>query len=59
MPGKIEIFKGTNDQYYFRLKAPNGQIIAVSEGYTRKRNALIGIASVKKYAKKAKVIELK
>lgn len=58
MPGKIELFHGALDEnWYFRLKAPNGKIVAQSEGYTRKRNALKGIAAVKAYAK-AKVVVL-
>ena len=34
MGGKFEIFLGKNDEFYFRLKAGNGQIILGSEGYT-------------------------
>ncbi|MEM5536546.1 YegP family protein [Neptuniibacter pectenicola] len=47
MSAKFEIFLGSNSQYYFRLKAPNGQIILASEGYTTKQNCKNGIASVK------------
>lgn len=45
--GKFEIFKGTDSQFYFRLKAPNGEIIGWSEGYTMKQSAQTGIASVR------------
>lgn len=45
MSSKFEIFK--TSQYYFRLKASNGQIILASEGYTTKQNCQAGIASVK------------
>lgn len=45
--GKIEIFKGENNQYYFHIKASNGQIVAVSEGYTTKEACKDGIESVK------------
>jgi uncharacterized protein YegP (UPF0339 family) len=34
--GKIEIFKGTNEQFYFRVVASNGEIVAQSEGYVTK-----------------------
>ena len=51
---KFEIFKGTNGNYYFRLKASNGEIIAQSEGYSSKQGAQDGIASVKKNAPIAK-----
>jgi amphi-Trp domain-containing protein len=48
--GKFELFQGANDQWYFRLKAPNGEIILASEGYTSKEGALNGIESVRKNA---------
>ncbi len=57
MPGKFEVFEGEDDQWYFNLKAPNGKIVAQSEGYSRKRNALKGIASIKKFAPEA-IIEI-
>ena len=43
--GKFEVFK-SKDQWYFRLKAGNGEIIATSEGYTTEQGALKGVASV-------------
>lgn len=33
MVKKIEIFKGKKQQWYFRLVAGNGKIVAQSEGY--------------------------
>ncbi|WP_136449825.1 YegP family protein, partial [Haemophilus influenzae] len=36
----FQIFKGVNNQWYWRLKAANHEIIAVSEGYTTKQNCL-------------------
>jgi len=44
---KFQIFRGTNYQYYFRLKAGNGEIVLSSEGYTTKQSCQNGIASVK------------
>ena len=41
----------------FDLKATNGQVIATSEGYVSKKNCENGIASVKKNAVDAPVIE--
>lgn len=37
---RYEIFKGKNGQFYWRLVASNGKIVAQSEGYTRKKAAL-------------------
>jgi amphi-Trp domain-containing protein len=48
--GKFEVFTGANEQWYFRLKAPNGETILASEGYQKKQGALSGIKSVKKNA---------
>ena len=45
---KFQIFKSsTNFQYYYRLRARNGEIILSGEGYTTKQGCLNGIASVK------------
>lgn len=44
---KFEIFKGKDDQFYFRLKAGNGQNILRSEGYSSKSACENGISSVK------------
>lgn len=55
---KFEIFKGNDGKYYFRLKAVNGEIIAHSEGYSTKQGANDGIASVKKNAPIATIVDL-
>ncbi|WP_314018569.1 YegP family protein [Stutzerimonas degradans] len=47
MSAKYEIFLGTDRQYYFRLKAPNGEKILSSEGYTTKANCQNGVQSVR------------
>lgn len=43
----FEIFNSSNNQYYFRLKASNGETILASEGYSTKVNCRNGISSVK------------
>lgn len=52
---KFQIFKGKDDQFYFRLKAGNGEIICSSEGYTTKQSCQNGIEAVKKVAASAPV----
>lgn len=48
---KFELFKSNkNGQFYFHLKASNGEIIASSEGYTTKQNAQKGIEAIKNVA---------
>ena len=56
--GKFEIFIGTDDQYYFRLKAENNYIIAASQGYTSKQSAENGIEAIKRVAAEATVEDL-
>ena len=52
---KFQIFKGADNQFYFRLKASNGQIILASEAYTAKASAQNGIDSVKANAKPERI----
>ena len=47
---KFEIFKRTDEQFHFNLKADNGKVILTSEGYTAKAGAQNGIEAVKKNA---------
>lgn len=52
---KFELYLDKAGEFRFRLKAKNGQIIAVSEGYTAKKSCLNGIESVRKNAAEGKV----
>jgi len=45
--GKFTIKRSTNNQFYFVLKANNGEIILTSETYTTNQSCRVGIASVK------------
>ena len=47
---KFEIYLDKAGEYRFRMNATNGQIIAVSEGYTALAGCENGIESVKKNA---------
>ncbi|MBW6499925.1 MAG: YegP family protein [Bacteroidales bacterium] len=52
---KFEVYQsGKKNEFRFRLKADNGQIILSSEGYTSKPACLNGIESVKKNSADAK-----
>jgi hypothetical protein len=55
MEAKFVIFNDASGQYRFRLVAPNGEIIAASEGYSTRQACLDGIEAVKKYAPVAKI----
>ena len=54
---KFEVYADKAGEFRFRLKATNGQIIAVSEGYKAMKSCLNGIASVKKNAADAKIVK--
>lgn len=53
---KFELFLDKAGQYRFRLKARNGKIVAVSEGYTNKPGCENGIESVRANAADAEVV---
>lgn len=54
---KFEVYNDKAGEFRFRLKATNGQIIAVSEGYKALAGCLNGVESVKKNAVDAKIVE--
>ena len=54
---KFEMYQDKAGEYRFRLKARNGEIIAISEGYNAKAGCLNGIESVQKNAPDAEVVE--
>jgi uncharacterized protein YegP (UPF0339 family) len=54
---KFELYLDRAGKYRFRLKARNGEIIAVSEGYTAKASCENGIDSVRKNALYAEIEE--
>ena len=47
---KFEVYEDSRGEFRFRLKAPNGEVILRSEGYTTKNACLNGVKAVKKYA---------
>ncbi|MBR5746562.1 MAG: YegP family protein [Clostridia bacterium] len=52
---KFEIYTDKKGEFRFRLKAANGQIIAVSEGYKAMASCKNGIESVRKNAAEGKI----
>ena len=54
---KLEVYTDKAGEFRFRLKATNGQIIAVGEGYKQKVSCMNGIESVKKNAVDAPVVK--
>ncbi len=55
---QFEIFKDSAGKFRWRLRAPNGEPIAVSEAYNSKDSCENGIRSVKENAPKATIQDL-
>lgn len=53
---KFEIYQDKSEEFRFRLKSTNGQVIAVSEGYTTLASCENGVESVKKNAVDAEIV---
>ena len=54
---KFEVYTDKAGEFRFRLKATNGQIIAVGEGYKKLASCLNGIDSVKRNAPDAPIVK--
>ena len=54
---KFEMYQDKAGEVRFRLKARNGEIIAVSEGYAAKAGCKNGVESVRKNAPDAQIVE--
>lgn len=54
---KYETYKDKRGEFRFRLKATNGQIIAVGEGYKALASCMNAIKSIKANAKSAEVVD--
>ena len=52
---KFEVYEDKAGEFRFRLKATNGQIIAVGEGYKKKASCLNGIDSIRRNAPDAPI----
>ena len=53
---KFEVYQDKAGEFRFRLKAGNGEIIAVGEGYKAKASCFNGIESIRKNAPEAEVV---
>ena len=54
---KFELYEDKAGDFRFRLRARNGQIIAVSDGYQTRAGCLSGMESVRKNAADAEIVE--
>ena len=54
---KFEVYTDKAGEFRFSLKARNGQIVAVSEGYKKMTSCLNGIESVRKNAPESPIVK--
>ena len=54
---KFELYQDKAGQFRFRLKARNGKIVGISEGYSNRSGCLNGMESVRKNAPEAQMEE--
>ncbi|GAB5079994.1 YegP family protein [Arthrobacter sp. AD-310] len=58
MAGSFEVFVDADSLYRFRLLAPDGMVMAVSQGFADKRAVAAGIAAVRECAGTGLVTDL-
>ncbi len=56
---RYQVWRAADRQWYFRLRARNGEIVHGSEGYKTRAGALRGIGACRRAASEATVQELK
>lgn len=44
---KIQVFRGYNSQFYYRLRADNEEIVLSSEGYLTRQGCFGGVSSLR------------
>lgn len=54
----FEVFRGANGEHRFRLVADNEKIVAQSEGYERRQDALDTIEAIRFDAEAAEIVEV-
>ena len=58
MPGKFEVYQDKAGKHRFRLKAANGEVVAVGEAYESQSGAHAGSAAVQRAADGAKIVDV-
>jgi len=55
---KFEVYKDTAGGHRWRLKASNGEIVAIGESYTTRQSAIKSAQNVKYWSGSASIIEV-
>jgi uncharacterized protein YegP (UPF0339 family) len=58
MPGKFEVYQDKAGKHRFRLKAANGEVVAVGEAYESQSGAHAGCAAVQRAADGATIVDV-
>ncbi|MEU8637691.1 DUF1508 domain-containing protein [Amycolatopsis sp. NPDC048633] len=58
MAGKFEVYQDKAGKFRFRLKAGNGEVVAVGEAYESKTSAKAGCEAVQRAAAGASIVEV-
>lgn len=58
MAGKFEVYEDKAGEFRFRLKAGNGEVVAVGEAYESKSAAVKGTQAVQRAASDASLVDL-
>ncbi len=53
---KFEVFQFINGEWGFRLKAPNGKVVASGEGYKQRAGAIRGARALQRSAARARIV---
>jgi uncharacterized protein YegP (UPF0339 family) len=57
MAGTFEVYEDSSGKFRFRLKAGNGEVVAVGEAYETKAGARNGCEAVQRAAAGASIVE--
>lgn len=57
MAARFEIYSDKAGKFRFRLKAANGEVVAIGEAYESKAGARKGCEAVQRAAKDAEIVE--
>ncbi|HWC84821.1 MAG TPA: DUF1508 domain-containing protein [Pseudonocardiaceae bacterium] len=58
MAGKFEVYQDKGGKHRFRLKAGNGEIVAVGEAYESRNGAHAGCEAVQRAADGASIVDV-
>jgi hypothetical protein len=58
MPGRFDVYQDKAGKHRFRLKAANGEVVAVGEAYESQSSGHAGCAAVQRAADGATIVDV-